>query len=275
MKTHTYLVMTVLLAALATPLAVAATDGIRAAYIADDVPAAPADAAWERAPQQQVALTQQKILPPFGGGSVETVTVRALHDGQQLALRFEWADKSANQQVGVNRFRDAVAVGFPARKSDRMPSPFMGDVENPVNIWQWTADFDANARGRGGFATSYPHTEGVWYFPQDYEVTREVRGWRGTEPVIELVAAGWGTVERKVSQNVYGISDYSSGKWRVVLRRALATGNPEDTQFRAGEQTHVIIAVWNGEGAEVNGKKNVTMSWIPLIVEPTINVSER
>ena len=209
------------------------------------------------------------MIPPHGGGSVTHVKVRAVHDGQQLALRFEWGDSTPNREVGVDRFRDAVAVGFPTRQAERVPSPFMGDPDHPVNLWQWTADFDANARGQGGFAERYPHTEGVWYFPQDSEVTREVRGWRGTEPVIELVATGFGTVERRLSQNVRGVSRYTEGRWEVVLRRALATGNPEETRFRAGESTWVILAVWDGEKREVNGKKSVTMMWTPLTLQST------
>ncbi len=150
----------------------------------------------------------------------------------------------------------------------------MGDAEAPIKIWQRTADFDANSSGYSGCADTNPHTEGVWYFPQDYEVTREVRAWRGTEPVIELVATGWGMLERKVTQNVHGVSLYRDGHWYVVLRRKLATGNPEDTLFRPSETTQIIIAVWDGENGEVNGKKSITMMWTPLILDAT-TVAER
>lgn len=199
-----------------------------------------------------------------------SVSVRALHNGEAIALRLEWADPSPNRAVGVDTFRDAIAVGFPTRETEIAPSPFMGDVEHPINIWQWTADFDANAKGQGGFAQQYPHTEGVWYFPQDYSATRDVLAWRGNEPVIELVASGFGTLERKVSQNVRGLSQYKDGRWRVVLRRELSTGNPEDTMFRAGGKTHMIAAVWNGSHQEVNGKKSVTMMWTPFGLDPTV-----
>ncbi len=242
---------------------------IRAIYTEQAVPITPTAEAWQLAPEEQVKLSAQKILPPYGGGGVPSVLVRAVHDGQQLALRFEWIDATANQEVGSNHFRDSIAVGFPTRESERMPSPYMGDVEIPINIWQWTADFDANARGHGGFAKRYPHYEGVWYFPQDYTVRRDVRAWRGTQPVIELVAMGWGTLERKVSQNVFGVSSYADGRWRVVLRRALSTGNPEDTLFRPGETTQMILAVWDGENEEVNGRKNITMMWTPLTLDST------
>lgn len=258
----------------AQPADVAAVREIRAPYRPEGVPVQPGDPAWERAPEFPVSLMAQLILPPQGGGSVKQVGVRALHDGQQLALRFEWADATENREVGVDTFRDAIAVGFPTRESETPPSPFMGDAEHPINIWQWTADFDANARGKGAFSERYPHTEGVWYFPQDYAVTREVRAWRGIEPVIELEASGFGTLERKVSQNVLGLGTHHDGHWSVVLRRELSTGNPEDTMFRPGDLTQVILAVWDGGNREVNGKKGVTMTWTPLRLAWTFDAGE-
>ena len=241
--------------------------GVRARYVSEPVPIGPTDARWNKVAATTIPLLAQQMIPPQGGGSIGEVSVRGLHDGDRLALRFEWADATANRSVGVSTFRDAIAVGFPTRESDYLPSPFMGDPEHPVNIWQWTADFDANARGQGGFAERYPHTEGVWYFPQDYAVTREVTGWRGTEPVIELVATGFGTLERKVSQNVHGQSRHVNGRWQVVLHRSLSTGNPEDTLFQAGTKTHLILAVWNGAVGDVNGKKSIMMMWTPLVLD--------
>ncbi|MFQ5514301.1 MAG: ethylbenzene dehydrogenase-related protein [Myxococcota bacterium] len=244
--------------------------GVRAVYNADPVPVRPDAAAWKRAPAATIDLMGQLIVPPVGGGSVPRVKIRAMHDGEWLALRVEWADETADREVRVDRFRDAIAVGFPTRHTEDLPSPFMGDPQHTLNIWQWTADFDANLEGHGGFAKNYPHTEGVWYFAQDYAVQRQVRAWRGTEPVIEFVAAGFGTLERKDSQNVRGLSRYANGRWSVVLRRPLSTGNPHDTHFRPGESTHFVIAVWNGSNGEVNGRKSVTMQWTPLTLDPTV-----
>ncbi len=264
-------VLTLLLGFLLVAASAAAEEprAIRAAFASGALPVHPDDPTWDEAPESTVTLMPQLMLLPQGGGSVTRIGVRALHDGRRLVFRFEWSDETENREVGVDRFRDAVAIGFPTRESERVPAPFMGDAENPVNIWQWTADFDANARGQGAFAKRYPHTEGVWYFPQDDSVTRDVRSWRGFEPVIELTARGWGTLERKVSQNVFGIGEHEGGRWRVVLQRDLATGNPTDTLFRPGSTTPVILAVWDGEKREVNQKKSVTMQWTPLELDPT------
>ncbi len=246
--------------------------GIRALYLPEGVPARPGDAAWGTAPEYTLNMEGQQILAPYAEDRTAEVMVRALHDGEQLALRLEWADTSVNREVGVSTFRDAVAIGFPTRLAEDLPSPFMGDEEQSVNIWQWTADFDANAQGLGAFAARYPYTEGVWFFPQDYMVSREVRGWRGTEPVIELIAHGFGTLERKDSQNVLGLAIHSDGHWRVVLRRRLVTGNPGDTLFRPGQTTYAIFAIWDGARSEVNGRKAVTMEWTELTLDPTFTV---
>ncbi len=256
-----------LLAAGALPAG--AEEELVAVYHAQGVPVEPDAKVWQEAPQFKIDLVPQNFVAPMGGGAVTRLAVQAVHDGQWLALRLEWPDATANREVGTSSFRDAVAVGFPVTEGETPPSPFMGDPDRPVDIWQWTADFDANARGQGGFADRYPHTEGVWYFPQDYEVTRQVRGWRGFEPVIELTARGFGTLERKVGQNVRGKGRHSDSGWAVVLRRQLATGNPRDPLFRPGQAVSIIFAVWDGGNGDVNGRKSVTIKWRPFRLRPT------
>ena len=255
--------------------AMAQPSGVRAAYTTAGVPLQPDDPAWSRAPEATLALFPQLIAVPNGGGSVTAVSVRALHDGAWLAIRLEWADETADRSVGVDSFRDAVAVGFPAREIEGLPVPFMGDAQHPVNIWQWSADLEADASGRGSFAERYPHTEGVWYFPQDADVSREVQHWRGMDPVVEFVAVGWGTLERRPVRNVFGAGVHAKGRWRVVLRRRLATGDPNDAPFRPGEATHLIVAVWEGAQRDVNGRKSVTLGWTPLALDATVQADVR
>jgi len=242
---------------------------VNVAYVPDGVVRSPHDAGWDDVPAGALALSAQLISTPNGGGSVESVSVRAMHDGEWLAVRLDWADASADRSVGAKTFRDAMALGFPVRSGEAPPSPFMGDAEHPVNIWQWSADLEADAEGQGGFAERYPHTEGVWYFPQDASVRREVRAWRGVDPVVEFEATGWGTLTRHESQNVLGSSEHEKGRWRVLLRRRLATGFPEDVAFRPGEETQLIVAIWNGAEGEVNGRKSVTLGWTPFLLEAT------
>ncbi len=250
----------------------AEVQGVRVVYRSQGVASQPDDAAWRKMPETKLALMTQLIAPPIGGGSVKEVAVRAMHDGEWLAIHLEWADATADRSVGVDTFRDAVAVGFPVNATEPPASPFMGDAQHPVAIWQWTADLEAEARGQGGFAERYPHTEGVWYFPQDAAVTREVRAWRGSDPVIEYVAMGFGTLARRPTRNVLGTSLHAKGRWRVVLRRQLSTGDAEAAAFMPSDVARLIVAVWNGSQGEVNGRKSVTINWVPFDLDSTFSL---
>ena len=241
----------------------ASPEAIRVVFVRDGVFESPTDDAWAEIPETICALQPQLITPPVGGGSVSKVFVRATHDGDEVAFRLRWSDASADRGVGVNTFRDAAAVGFPVGRPAVVPSPFMGDTDHPVVIWQWAADFDADAEGRSRFGKRYPHSEGVWIFPQDLSVRRKVRGWRGADPVIEYVAKGFGTLTPRMEASVEGISSYKRGQWSVVLRRKLTTPNAEDPAFAPGETTSLILAIWDGAKEEVNGRKAVTYAWIP------------
>jgi hypothetical protein len=55
-----------------------------------------------------------------------------------------------------------------------------------------------------------------------------------------------------------------------VVRRRLATGDPKDAAFKPGERTGLIVAVWDGSQAEVNGRKSVTLNWTPFALDPTV-----
>jgi hypothetical protein len=263
MKACSLAIAILLLLAQGVAAETAAPAELRVVFIRDGVYVSPVDDAWSKIPETTYDLMPQMITPPNGGGSVSKVGVRAAHDGEELAIRLEWSDPAADRGVGVDTFRDAAAIGFPVGKPEAAPSPFMGDPEHPVVIWQWAADFDANAEGRSRFEERYPHSEGVWIFPQDLSVRRQVRGWRGAEPVIEYIAKGFGTLTPRMDATVEGISDYKRGQWSVVLRRDLSTSKEEDASFAPGETTPMILAIWNGEKKEVNGRKSVTYGWIP------------
>jgi hypothetical protein len=236
---------------------------VRVVFVRDGVFVSPTDSAWDSVPETTYALQAQLITSPNGGGSVSKVKVRATHDGDEIAFRLEWSDSSADRGVGVDTFRDAAAIGFPVGRPNMAPSPFMGDEEHPVVIWQWAADFDADSEGKSRFGERYPHSEGVWIFPQDLSVRRKVRGWRGAEPVIEYVAKGFGTLTPRMGTTVEGASEYKRGKWSVVLRRELDTSNVVDPVFIPGETSSLILAIWDGDKKEVNGRKAVTYQWIP------------
>ncbi|MGV7221385.1 MAG: ethylbenzene dehydrogenase-related protein [Nitrospinales bacterium] len=76
-------------------------------------------------------------------------------------------------------------------------------------------------------------------------------------PVEDLNAEGFSTLTTQATQNVDGKGHWNNNRWAVVFKRALSTGDANDTQFKGGK-TPMAIAIWNGANKERNGQKAVT-----------------
>lgn len=228
----------------------------------------PDSKAWDATPATVVNLTSQRITVPKGGGSVQTVTVKALHNGKQVAFKLSWKDGTMDLENGVDAFRDAIALAFPVKVSEYPPSPFMGDESNPINIWQWGSDWQAAKDGTWNLSSRQPLTNGVWRYPQDKQILQKrYPGMLGNSPVIEYVAAGFGSLTRQIEQDVEGKGVYQNGGWSVVFVRKLERREKGDALFIPGEKTLINFAVWNGSSNEVSSKKSISLFWLPLSLE--------
>ncbi len=223
----------------------------------------PHDAVWKGAKATDVTLLGQMIIPPTGGGAITEAQVKAVHDGEWLSIRLSWKDKTPDRAVGVDTFRDAAAIGFPM--SDQATSPFMGDKKNPVAIWQWSANHQANNDGQSEFAEMYPKVDGVWYADHDAAMSVRVHRWRGVEPIEHFVAHGFGTLTPTPDDTLTGGGTWDDGTWTVVFHRKLSSSALP--AFVAGDASQFIVALWDGESEEVNGRKSVTMAWTPIKLE--------
>lgn len=223
----------------------------------------PDDPIWDRTTPVEVALSAQNIARPMGG-TVRSVTARALHDGQRIYILLEWNDVTQNlSSQRPQDFRDGAAVAFPSVKGDTIPSFCMGQINALVNIWHWQADIDR----RDGPATStYPNMVSDGYQHQD-EVTfrnpalavgnilgEESRG----SPVENLLAGGFGTLTTADAQIVDGAGRWRDGRWRVMFIRDLTASGSDLTQFTPGATISVNFAVWDGEVGERDGQKSVS-----------------
>ena len=260
--TRTIIVLAALTLAVSTGVSPAEAAGVEVAHT-KATPNSPNHTAWDSVKATDVVLTPQIIAPPVGGGATSKVSVKAAHDGKRLFVRLEWDDATPNRAVGVDRVRDAAAIGFPM--TDEPTSPFMGDDKHPVAIWQWSANHQANNDGKGEFAEDYPKTDGVWYADHDASMSVRVHRWRGVEPVEHFVAKGFGTLTPEPDDTLTGTGVWADGTWSVVFQRKLDSSAAPD--FVAGGSTEMIIAVWDGGSDEVNGRKSVTMAWSPLKLE--------
>ncbi|RIK46326.1 MAG: hypothetical protein DCC57_15605, partial [Chloroflexi bacterium] len=101
---------------LKAPLASSQGLTITAAAVVGDLPLADVQSTlWSQATAVEIPLSAQMVAKPLSPqANVKSVTARALHNGQQLALLVEWADATRNDStLRVDDFRDGVAVQFP------------------------------------------------------------------------------------------------------------------------------------------------------------------
>lgn len=193
----------------------------------------PEAALWRSVSPARIPLRAQDVAPPFGGGAVEAVDVRAIHDGQVVVFLLEWDDPTRNAGVTeLGSFRDAAAVMFPLEHDDppgpHMGHRFLGGRSGVVNIWHFKAELDA---------------------------------------VEDLNAAGIGTLLPKERQDVSGRGRHDGRRWRVVFWRRLTTDDEWDAQFRPGLWTWMNVVVWDGGRGERAGQKSMSDRWHRLIFE--------
>jgi len=128
-----------------------APSGVVTAKLIDQAPPDdPLSPLWEQAPEVEFPMSPQVHWDPrIFNVTVKAIKIRALQNGQQLAVRLEYADST--QDPG-----DAVAVEFPVgdKKAHFAHGQPMAQVEGgPVNIWFWKNKdgkaVDMNAKGFG------------------------------------------------------------------------------------------------------------------------------
>ena len=221
------------------------------------VPGEPDDPLWRDAEAMDVGLAGQVIAAPrWQNPSIDLVTVKALFNDEEIAFLVEWDDPfmdvvhreeaefdaaaisnvgafssyvEANDMVprSLETFRDAVALQFPVKPPEGTQKPhfFRGSASEPVNLWIWKADLEAGDSG----------------------------------PVEEAVARGWSQSPRAQDadqQQVTGGGLWRQGRWSVVIKRPLTTGDRNDVQFASGKFIPMAVNAWDGS----NGEHGLIMS---------------
>jgi DMSO reductase family type II enzyme heme b subunit len=235
------------------------------------LPDGPADAAWERAPAAELAL-----MPLWWRDErIETVEVRALHDGRRIAFQLRWKDSSKDDELlGTETFSDLAALQLSAEPDP--PLFAMGDLGRPVDLWAWRAGWERDADGPRDVRDRYPNLSADLYGHQPEEAAPLFLTARATgNPVAAdrraqagelLTAQGLGTVQPPAggaaSLDARGL--WKDGAWRVAFTRAMAGSG--GVALTAGTQVHLAAAVWDGRAEDRNGQKSVTV-WHVLEIE--------
>ena len=213
----------------------------------------------------------------------EEITVRALHDGKDIAIQLVWSDETHDHTaMRPQEFRDAVAVQFSLSKDP--PFFAMGEKGKPVNIWMWKSEVQADIEMPfHDLEIVYPNL-GIDSYPNlmrspleqptRHALTLEsdkrfITGWgagnivsdpKRQSPSEDLVAQGFGTLRARprIAQNVDAKGVYSAGSHRVMFRRSLKP-TKDSVALRPGRTVPVAFAVWNGSAGDRDGKKSVTI----------------
>ena len=221
----------------------------------------PSHGAWKDAVAVRVPLTAQRGSYAAGGGSVQTVSAKALHYNNTLYVRVEWKDATRDDATTrVEDFSDAVALEFPAKTASTVPSVCMGQADAGVNIWHWRADSDAGLRDpveiyTGASVDGYPSMDTLFY-------TAREAGNPYANPdlgaVQTLVSQAFGQLTTSSVQDAEGKGAWANDTWAVVFARPYTSEGPEHAEFGAGARTDIAFAVWDGSQDERNGMKSAS-----------------
>jgi mono/diheme cytochrome c family protein len=221
----------------------------------------------------------------------EEVTVRAVHDGRDLAVLLNWEDATHDETaIRPQDFRDGAAIEY-AMTPD---PPFfaMGQPGAPVNIWMWKSERQADLQPVfQDIEKVYPNI-GIDSYPNLLKSPLEqpmrnaltlesdptfVTAWGAGNIVADptrrsaaedLSAEGFGTLRAhpRDSQEIRATGEYSTGSYRVLFTRTLAAKDRNTLSFAPGARVPVAFAVWNGSAGDRDGKKSVTI-WQELYLE--------
>jgi DMSO reductase family type II enzyme heme b subunit len=225
---------------------------IRAVLTAGPLPAGPADSAWNEIEPAYVPLVGQIVVTPrWFAPMVSGVWVRAVHDGERLAMRLEWHDPSRSPDPAWDAWLGRVATTMTdadgtlptAQGPDRFhvqlpPSPvegaerpfFLGGSPRaPVVLWAWDSESDSVAEGTGrGLATFQP-------------------------------AAGGGTIPHE--------SRYDGGAWQLQITRALAPADSlRGPRFTPGASLPIAFFAADGSHGE-GGARGAVSAWYAIYLD--------
>lgn len=224
---------------------------------------------WQSIVPVFLPATAQQVTPPIGGGSVERISVRAVHWEDRLYVMLEWTDFTEDMLSDrVESFTDAAAIQFPAVAGSAVPYICMGQADQAVNIWHWRSDQQQEPPGLSadGYVDLYPSDDDL-YFPAraaGNPLSREV----DRVAVQNLVAGGFGTLTATDNGSLVGHGVRIGDRWSVVFTRPFVAEGALQPTFSGDEPIDVSFAVWDGSKQERNGIKSVS-AFTHLTVTPT------
>jgi DMSO reductase family type II enzyme heme b subunit len=197
-----------------------------------EIPEDPNSPFWSQQPPANFPLAGQVIVDPRNfNPSIDMVAVRAVHSAAEVAFHLTWDDPTPSKSdPKAKTFADQIIIQFPAKLPDGNERPYilMGDSSNPVYLLRWSSD--------GGV------------------------GEANATGITKQSSQAGPAVQAK------GNVVFADGQYRVVIKRPLKTGDPDDTQFPVGQFLSVAFMAWDGSAGETGSKMSFS-SWYYLRLE--------
>lgn len=268
------------LLAMATPAV--AEDNLMVAKVGGADPIMdPASKVWSKAKAISVEMLPQNVATPNNlNPAVKKIDVKAVRNDNYLGVLLTWKDPSRNDTLLIDAFGDEVALEFPVEyKKDDLPSPMMGNPGGRVAIWQWRAALQRDLdKGVPDTKDLYPNAHYDIY-PDKLLTETDARPYSGARglgnrvsmgkgtPVLEALAEGFGSLtDRSDTGKVNGKGVYKDGSWQVVFTYPLFTNGGELGSLKAGAESSMALAVWDGGSQEV-GPRKAWSQWVALRLE--------
>ena len=238
--------------------------------IAGEISLDPDDKSWEGVGYFDVPMSGQVTLPPrLQTPMVDLMTVRVVYNDKEIGFHLEWDDrfkdvehtepppsekKPANAYEtypvlypAENRptgYRDGVAIQMAVKipNSAELPHFVLGQSGKPVNVWHWKSDWNEDAA-------------------------------RPTAVEFLLSNGPKSEATPMKDQVVMGKGKFENGRWRVVMKRPLASSDPSKmTPIEPGAFVPVSFHAWDGFNGEVGLQRSIS-SWYYVLIEKKIPAS--
>ena len=251
----------------------------------DSLPTTPDDARWEAATEFLLPLSGQATFRPrWQIPSVTDLSVRALFNDRELALRLAWNDTRPDTLPGdpaqaaidgwrsdsmfpvifadsgrvQNRYADAAEAMLPAKLAEGSPLPHFvyGSPSDPVDLWRWSAEHGAVSHLRATGADGPPKPQALEEPAPPASVTPEP-----AEPHVHNAPEA----PQPTEHHEHPAGEWKDGRWSVVIRVPLGSGavdaaSPGGAQPRAGQFVPMAFHVWDGGNSET-GLRMALSSW--------------
>ncbi|MBE7412884.1 MAG: ethylbenzene dehydrogenase-related protein [Leptospiraceae bacterium] len=211
---------------------------------------------------------QQMTQPTLKESTVANLTFRSVHNNDTIFVLLEWGDSTRDSSLETEKMTDACAIQFPIKEMTKT-SPFMGSKNSPVAIGQWKAVWQTDVeKGFQRIKDIYPNTwvENTDKFGQNTALLSKNQASRDdrTTPSQLAIAEGFGSLALQPTTDLKSWGVWEKNTWKVGFAMKMKS---EKLKLESGKVTGISFAIWEGGKGNVGSRKNILMSWQPILIE--------